>query len=237
MRKTRTPRRRPSPATAIALAALVIAMSGSAYAATGGTFILGKANKATTLTSLSNSHGTALALSSAHGKPPLTVSSTVQVPKLNATELDGHRATDFLPATGTAANATELGGVPAAAFLPGNQVSNTFAVGNKELFTLAGDAATGEFSCTSNGLTPVAEFTLLAATNNLQVWWLNKDGNGYAALNSDQSAVLAQSATSPYTVVVQMAWGASGVATADLSMAVNEAAETCTFAAQSVSGS
>ena len=43
---------RPSPATAISLAALVFAMSGTAYAATGGDFILGKANTATSVTSL-----------------------------------------------------------------------------------------------------------------------------------------------------------------------------------------
>jgi len=43
---------RPSPATAISLVALVFAMSGTAYAATGGDFILGKANTATSVTSL-----------------------------------------------------------------------------------------------------------------------------------------------------------------------------------------
>jgi len=71
--------RRPSPATAISVAALVIAMSGTAVAATGGTFILGKSNKATTVTSLANSNGTALNLSSKNGTPPLTVGNSVQV--------------------------------------------------------------------------------------------------------------------------------------------------------------
>jgi hypothetical protein len=47
MRTTRTARRRPSPATAISIVAPAPAMSGSAYAATSGTFILAKANTAT----------------------------------------------------------------------------------------------------------------------------------------------------------------------------------------------
>jgi hypothetical protein len=47
MRTTPTARRRPSPATAISIMAPVPAMPGSADAATGGTFIWGKANTAT----------------------------------------------------------------------------------------------------------------------------------------------------------------------------------------------
>jgi hypothetical protein len=215
--------------------ALVIAMSGSAYAATGGTFILGKANQATTLTSLSNSDGTALALSSAHGKPPRTVNSSVQVPKLNATELDSPPATAFLPATGTAANSNELGGVPADQFLLGNGVSQTVSVGARYR-SLAGGTAYALFNCTSTGLTPVAAFTIESVTNNAQVWRLNKDGEGYTTLNQGQTALLAQSDTAPYTVVVQVASAAGGAATPDLSMAVDDSAQTCSFAAQSASG-
>jgi hypothetical protein len=73
MRKMRAARLRPSPATAIALVALVIAMSGSAYAATGGTFILGKANKETSTAHLANTKGTPLALSAPAGTAPLRV--------------------------------------------------------------------------------------------------------------------------------------------------------------------
>jgi hypothetical protein len=76
--------RRHSPATVISIVAMFIALSGTAYAATGGTFILGKANSASAVSSLSNSAGTALRLSSKAGTPPLSVSSTVQVPNLNA---------------------------------------------------------------------------------------------------------------------------------------------------------
>lgn len=81
--------RRPSPATAISPVALVFAMSGTAVAATGGDFILGKANTASSASSLTNTKGTALSLSSSATAPPLKVSNSVQVPKLNASELGG----------------------------------------------------------------------------------------------------------------------------------------------------
>jgi hypothetical protein len=220
MRETRTARRRPSLATAISIVALVFAMSGSAYAATGGTFILGKANKATSLTSLSNSKGTALALSSAGGKPPLTVNSSVQVPSLNA---------------------SELGGVPATGFLTGHSLSGTLTEGNGAPIALAGGSGTVEFSCEQDGIAtnPIAQFTLTSAQNGERDWWLNKDGGQFAALNDGDAVTLASSTSAPYTVVVQVAWGAGGtgnVATADLSMAVNTTANTCTYAAQTIPG-
>jgi hypothetical protein len=218
MRKPRTPRRHPSVATAISIVALVIAMSGSAYAATGGTFILGKANKATNLTSLSNSKGTALALSSASGKPPLTVNSSVQVPNLNA---------------------SELGGEPATEFLTGHSLNGTLTEGNEVPIPLAGSSATVDFTCEQDGIAtnPIAQFTLTSALNGERVWWLNKDGGQFAGLNDGDVVSLASSTSDPYTVVVQVAWGAGGagnVATADLSMAVNTSANTCTYAAQTV---
>ncbi len=112
--------RRPSPATGIALVALFISLSGTAYAATGGNFLLGKANKASAVTSLSNKQGTALSLSSSSSAPPLTVGNSVQVPNLNASELDGETSSAFLPANGTAVNSNELGGKTSSAFLPAN---------------------------------------------------------------------------------------------------------------------
>ena len=74
-----------------ALAALIIAVgaTGTAVAATGGTFILGKSNSATTLTTLSNTKGTALSLKAPSGSPALAVSNTNKVARLNADLLDG----------------------------------------------------------------------------------------------------------------------------------------------------
>jgi hypothetical protein len=107
---------RPSAATVISLIALFFAMGGTAVAATGGNFILGKANTATSVSSLTNTKGTALSLSSTSTTPPLKVSNSVQVPNLNASELDGQTSSAFLPATGTAANSSELGGLPASSY-------------------------------------------------------------------------------------------------------------------------
>jgi|tagenome__1003787_1003787.scaffolds.fasta_scaffold20951966_2 hypothetical protein len=127
------PTRRPSAATAISLLALFVALSGTGYAATGGNFILGQGNTATTRTSLSaavadralqvtnNSTAagaTALALNVASGKPPFTVNSKSRVTNLNADLLDGQNASSFLSTTGKAADAELLDGQDSSAFLP-----------------------------------------------------------------------------------------------------------------------
>lgn len=71
-----------------AVAVLVLG-SGTAYAATGGKFILGKSNYAGATSSLSNKNGTALALNSKSGTAPLKVNRTVKVANLNSDLLDG----------------------------------------------------------------------------------------------------------------------------------------------------
>jgi hypothetical protein len=93
--------RRPSPAFVVSLFALFFALSGWGYAATGGTFNLGKKNKAdkTTKLTASSKKGPALQLKSTGGKSaasfkvqgaaPFTVNSAQKVRKLNADRLDG----------------------------------------------------------------------------------------------------------------------------------------------------
>jgi hypothetical protein len=81
-----------------AVAALVIG-SGSAYAATGGSFILGKSNSAGATTSLSNANGTALSLNSKSGTASLKVNRTTKVTNLNADLLDGADISAFARAT------------------------------------------------------------------------------------------------------------------------------------------
>ena len=61
-----------------AATALVLG-TGTAYAATGGTFVLGHANRAGTATSLTNPNGTALSLHSKAGVPSLRV---VEFPRI-----------------------------------------------------------------------------------------------------------------------------------------------------------
>lgn len=79
---------RPIAFTTGAVMALVLG-SGTAFAATGGKFILGKSNAATTTTALKNNNGTALQLTSKAGTPSLKVSNATRVPNLNADRLDG----------------------------------------------------------------------------------------------------------------------------------------------------
>jgi len=90
----------------VALIALAVAMSGTAYAATGGTFVLGKANTADRVSTLTNSAGSALTLKSGgtaptltlsgpSGSAPLSVKSTTKVTHLNADLVDGSNAADL----------------------------------------------------------------------------------------------------------------------------------------------
>jgi hypothetical protein len=84
------------------IAALVIG-SGSAYAATGGTFVLGHNNSATKVTTLTNSKGTALKLRSKAGTAPLAVSSGTRVANLNSDRIDGLDSTALALVAGTTA--------------------------------------------------------------------------------------------------------------------------------------
>jgi hypothetical protein len=84
--------RRPGHATVVAYLALGLTMTGTAYAATGGTFILGKANRAGVTTALTN-RGTGVALRlNAHNlkTPVLSVGRNhTHIHNLNADYLDG----------------------------------------------------------------------------------------------------------------------------------------------------
>jgi hypothetical protein len=85
-----------SHATVVAYLALFMAMGGTAAAATGGTFVLGKRNDASTVSTLSSSTGTPLLLRSPKGAAPLAVNRAVKVDHLNADLLDGLDSTGLL---------------------------------------------------------------------------------------------------------------------------------------------
>jgi hypothetical protein len=110
-------RRRPAPGTIMGGLALFITLGGVGYAATGGNFILGQANTATTPSSLSapiaggkalqltntsaTGGSTALGLTVGAGKAPFTVNSSGKVTNLNADRLDGIDSTEFIAVGGT----------------------------------------------------------------------------------------------------------------------------------------
>ena len=110
--------RKLSPALVISIIALFVALGGAGMAATGGNFILGKANSATSTTSLSAPIGgkalqvsnlstasgaTALGLTAVPGHAPLTVNSSAgKATNLNADRLDGIDSSGFVHGRGTA---------------------------------------------------------------------------------------------------------------------------------------
>jgi hypothetical protein len=87
--------------------ALFVALGGTTYAATGGNFILGQSNTASSTTALSagttgpafratnTSTGTAGSFNVASGHPPFTVNSGTKVTNLNADKLDGKDSTNW----------------------------------------------------------------------------------------------------------------------------------------------
>lgn len=105
-------RRHLTPPMAVALLALFVAFSGVGIAATGGTFVLGSSNSATSTTALSapvdgkaalrvtntsTAAGSApLALTAAAYHPPLVVNTMAKVKSLNVDLLDGFDSSAFL---------------------------------------------------------------------------------------------------------------------------------------------
>lgn len=90
---------RPAAFAAGVFATLVLG-AGTAVAANGGSLVLGHNNAETAATTLTNTHGTALALKAKAGHAPLTVNNTTEVKHLNADLLDGKSASDFVAMKG-----------------------------------------------------------------------------------------------------------------------------------------
>jgi hypothetical protein len=137
-------RLRITPSLVLSMLALFIALGGTTYAATGGTFILGQANTASTQTSLTANPASGAALKITNsgagpaasfqvpaGQAPFQVNSTTKVKSLNADLLDGLNSSAFLPATGTAVNSQELDGLSALQFIQGSGTATgaAYAVG------------------------------------------------------------------------------------------------------------
>lgn len=81
--------------------ALFLVLSGTAYAANGGSFLLGRSNTASTTTTLSNTGSSSvLKLTAKSGQRPLTTNSTRTAVNLSADRLDGLDSTAFARSTG-----------------------------------------------------------------------------------------------------------------------------------------
>jgi len=166
-------RRLPSPAMVVALVALCVALSGTAIAATGGSFVLGQPNTATSQSALTaNEAGkalqitntsadptaTPLGLKSAAGNPPFTTNSKTKVANLNADLLDNLNSSQLQRrvagacAAGQAMTSIATSGTPGCtAFSNMQELTNTVASGG---FPYSG--AIGSFA-TDGG--PLLEFS------------------------------------------------------------------------------
>jgi hypothetical protein len=82
----------------IVVAVVFVGGGSAAYAANGGSLLLGKGNTAAKTTKLSSSK-TPLSLSASHGRAPLAVNSSGKVAKLNVDKLDGLDSTAFVKTT------------------------------------------------------------------------------------------------------------------------------------------
>jgi hypothetical protein len=84
-------------ANVVSTLALILALSGGAYAANGGSLILGRSNSASSLTEVRNPQGTAFSFRSKSGRAPFTVNANgVKVPSLNADKVDGYDAAQLM---------------------------------------------------------------------------------------------------------------------------------------------
>jgi hypothetical protein len=230
---------RPSAATIISLVALFFAMGGTAVAATGGNFILGNANTATSVSSLANTAGTALSLSSTSTTPPLTVSNSVRVPKLNASELGGHTAGAFLLTTGTAANSSALGGIPASGFIQGGgaisdaRLTLPLASGSHNLLSASGSVISA--ACPSGNAGDQLTLSGTSASDVTATWWSKDAISQDTTINDTVQVGLNGSPTLEGTdlIVVQVDAGSS-ISTYTLTESYNSGTSTCLFTGQVV---
>jgi hypothetical protein len=215
MNRIRRPRR-PSAALVISIIALFFAMSGTAVAATGGNFLLGKSNTATNVSKLTNSKGTALSLSAAPASPALRVSNTKQVPNLNANYLGGFTASQFVLGNG------------------GTVTSDRAALGDGDnRIFLATSAATVDAFCDVGGTGATLTFADQDEGNAQVIWW-NKDGASDIAFGGDtQQVSVTPVSQSPYVVVVQMDNGTS-IGTYTLTQQYSSVSDSCYFTGQAV---
>jgi hypothetical protein len=144
-----------SPAAVAVTLALAVGGAGIADAATGGAFILGRANSESSKATLSNSRGTPLALSAKAGSPPLAVNRTVMVKNLNAQYVGGLaagslRTTGGIGVTRTGANIHITGGSYTIVAATGNLPAGTYYVSATALVDLAAGGG-GTFCIITNG--------------------------------------------------------------------------------------
>jgi hypothetical protein len=166
-------------ANVVSLAALFVALGGTTYAATGGNFILGRANSASSTSSLSapvagkglqvtntstHAGASALGLNVASGHAPFTVNSGAKVANLNADKLDGIDSTGFLPS----ANVQSWAWVAGPCVTGGDSgCQSTFSFGGMTLAAICHqDGANGHLQLFNNSSSNAVSAAYIDSSNN-----------------------------------------------------------------------
>ncbi len=208
----------PAAASALTLA-LIIGGAGLADAATGGTFILGKANKETSTASLSSSKRTPLSLAAPPGSAPLAVNRTVMVKNLNADYLGGLSSAQLKATGGDGIRSTSItigptqvkvaatGALPAGTYyVTATAWVDLLAGDNYGLCYIARGSAPFAQLATGGGNSPgghlqAAETLAVAvkAGDSLQEWCYAGGSNGSVVINAGITAIriLSSSGTPP----------------------------------------
>jgi hypothetical protein len=197
----------PSRAMAVALVALFFNITGLAYAATGGNFLLGRPNTATTQTGLTanfagrtlqltntNTGATAspLGLTTAAGRPPFFTNSATKVANLNADKLDGIDSTGFLGKTAKATDSELLDGFDSSYFLPayGKAVDADLLDGmDSTAFIQGAGQAGGQAVAIPAGQNYYLGSPLLGFLRLLYACPANVASNGTFAFNNDSGSI------------------------------------------------
>jgi hypothetical protein len=199
--------RRPSPALVVALLALFVALSGTAYATTDGKLALGQANTAAAPTSLtapvagpalqlrntsSGAGAAGLDLNVASGHPPLTVNSDTRVANLNADKLDGIDASGFYAAGSKVADSQHsdtAGALSCTGCVTDSQLSPGLM---KRVHWIGSFGDTGSFTIGA------MELRVECTTDAIVLGTIDRDPNGKSAIANVTYNSYFGSFTSPY---------------------------------------
>jgi hypothetical protein len=197
-------RHRLSPATVIALIALFVALGGVGVAASGGNFILGQSNSATSQTGLAantsaaalavtNNVGTPLKLNAPAGVAPFAVNNGTKVANLNADTLDSLDSSYFLPKTGKAADSNKLDGLDSTEFVPASSLrrvapvtQNILVGGNIDIGTVGPFTFRGY--CAHNAGTDLIQISILSTNAHSAFASMTTSTGGTAYENGNMSA-------------------------------------------------
>jgi hypothetical protein len=171
--------------TAVGVVLALALATGTAYAANGGSLVLGKKNKATKSTVIVNKKAVPLKLKAKKGKPALKVNTKKKIKKLNADALDGLSSSAFLRASAADSFALTSGrtGVVRAFGSDDDSPNNDYAVATA--VCPAGTILTG-----GGGFTTYTDDWIYYTGPGMapNSWEVDSNGNG-AAANGNQRVI------------------------------------------------